>query len=255
MSGTNKRTVRRHKRRTDDGKGLRRMIAGLRFRLPHGLGDREADQRFARIEDLWKDNEAFCRRIGREVEWTDIALWAAEYLKRGELRIPIPPIDEILPSYAERDWPLSLKLVIDRYTDDEAASHYPPTVDGMDWGEAVRIYDILSNSFPSVNWLLPAAHSEEAVDFHSAQASYSLAQLAKAKNQAPPDPSTPLIPGTFRDALEAYEEKRRQDFTMSDGTFDGSGHHMLSMIKAMRERQADFPLAELDFSRCQATVD
>ncbi|MHB8897865.1 MAG: hypothetical protein ACYC6Y_03865 [Thermoguttaceae bacterium] len=254
MSATEKRTVRRHKKRTDDGKGLRRMIAGLRFRLPHGVGDREADQRFSRIEDLWKDNEAFCRRIGREVEWTDIALWAAEYLKRGELRIPIPPIDEILPSYAQRDWPINLKQIIDRYTDDTAC-HYPPTVDGLERDEAQHFYDIVSDSFPSVNWLLPAAHGREIIQSHESAARWSLERLAKAKNQAPPDPSTPLITGTFHDALEVYEEKRRVDFTLPDGTFDGSGHHMLGMIKAMRERQADFPLAELDFSRCQTIVD
>lgn len=255
MSGTNKRAVRRHKKRTDDGKGLRRMIAGQRFRLPHGVGDREADQRFSRLEDLWKDNEAFCRRIGRDVEWTDIALWTAEYLKRGELRIPIPPIDEILPSYSDCPWPGRLDLVIDRYTDEDGACHYPPIVDGLDPSEAKHIYDILSESFPSVNWLLPAAHSKEIIQFHESASRWSLEQLAKAKNQAPPDPSTPLITGTFHEALEVYEEKRRGDFTLSDGTFDGSGHHMLSMIKAMRERQPDFPLAELDFSRCQATVD
>jgi len=41
MSAAKKRTVRRHKQRTDDGKGLRRMIAGRRFchGIPH-KGDR-----------------------------------------------------------------------------------------------------------------------------------------------------------------------------------------------------------------------
>ena len=42
---------------------------------------------------------------------------------------------------------------------------------------------------------------------------------------------------------------------MPDGSFDGSGHHMLGMIRAMRERSNDFPLAELDFTRCQSIVD
>jgi hypothetical protein len=231
------------------------MIAGWRFRAPLGVGDREADQRFSRIEDLWRDNEAFCRRIRREVEWTDIALWAAEHLRKGELRIPIPPIGEILPSYEECEWPMALTHIIDRYTDDTGACHYPPTVDGLERDEAQQVYHILSHSFPSVNWLLPAAHSSEIIRSHESAARWSLEQLAKAKNQAPPDPSTPLITGTFHEALERFEEKRRGDFTLPDGTFDGSGHHMLSMIKEMRERQVDFALADLDFSRCQSTVD
>jgi hypothetical protein len=166
MSASKRRTVRRRKQRTDDGKGLRRMIAGRRFRVPQGVGDREADQRFSRIEDLWRDNEAFCQRIRREVEWTDIALWAAEHLRRGELRIPIPPIDEILPSYEGCEWPTDLRHIIDRYTDETAACHYPPTVDGLERDEAQKVYDILSNSFPSVNWLLPAAHSKEIIRSH-----------------------------------------------------------------------------------------
>lgn len=255
MPGPKKRTIRRHKKRTDDGKGERRMVAGRRFRLPKGVNGHDADQRFARIEALWEDNESFCRRICRDVEWTDIALWAAERFKQGELRITLPPIGEILPSYSDRPWPGRLDLVIGRYTDEDGACHYPPTVDGLEFDEAKHIYDLMSESFPSVNWLLPAAHSREVIRFHESASRWSLEQLSKARNQAPPDPSTPLITGTFHEALEVFEQKRREDFTMADGTFDGSGHHMLSMIKAMRERQTDFPLAELDFARCQATVD
>lgn len=80
-------SVRHRTSRTDDGKGLRRMIAGQRFRAPFGVGEREADHRFHCIEQVWSDNEAFCRRLRIEVRWTDIALWAAEALRKGEVRI------------------------------------------------------------------------------------------------------------------------------------------------------------------------
>ena len=74
-------TIRRHKRRTDDGKGLRRMIAGRRFRLPTGVDSQEADRRFARIEDAWQDNESFCRRFRGDVVWTELGLWVADLLR------------------------------------------------------------------------------------------------------------------------------------------------------------------------------
>jgi hypothetical protein len=75
-----------------------------------------------------------------------------------------------------------------------------------------------------------------------------------AKNQPPPDPATPLISGTFHEALDAYHEKRRSDFTMADGSFDGSGHHMLGIIRALRERD-DFALFEMHFNRCQGLLN
>ena len=60
MSDDSKKVIRHHRRRSDDGKGLRRLIAGKRFRLPSGGSGLEADQRFLLIERLWRDNEAFC---------------------------------------------------------------------------------------------------------------------------------------------------------------------------------------------------
>jgi hypothetical protein len=142
-----------------------------------------------------------------------------------------------------------------RHTDDKLACHCPHTVDRLEWDEAKHFYDVVSEAFPSVNWLLPEPHAKRIVESHEKQARGSLKELAKAKNQSPPDPATPLVPGTFHEALEAYEGERRKDFTLPDGSFDGSGHHMLGMIRAMRDRINDFPLAELDFTRCQGVVD
>lgn len=256
MSGPKGRSVRRHKQRTDDGKGVRRLIAGKRFRTPAGVSTREADQRFSRIEDLWHDNERFCRRIRREPEWTEIALWAADLLRKGELRSPLPPIDDILWSFDDCRWPATLQLVIDRYTHDEDAScHYPEKVDGLTWDEAKKFFDIVVEQFPSVNWMLPETHADEITKSHVSAARWSLGQLAVTKDKSPPAPTTPLIDGTFHEALDAYNDKRRNDFTKADGSFDGSGHHMLGVIRAIRERHDDFLLAELDFERCQGLVD
>ena len=255
MSESDGRIIRRHRRRSDDGKGVRRLIAGRRFRTPAGVSPREAEQRFLKIEALWRDNEEFCRNIGRPVEWTHIAVWAAERLRKGDVRVSLPPIDDTLASYGECEYPSTLNQIVWRHTDDTLACHCPPTVDGLEWDEAKHFYDVVSNAFPSVNWLLPSPHANSIVDFHQTQARFSLKELAKAKNQSPPDPATPLCSGTFHEALLAYEVERRKDFILPDGSFDGSGHHMLGMIRMMRERINDCPLAELDFTRCQNVVD
>src|SRR5688572_24612177 len=105
MPNLNTRVIRRHKRRTDDGKGLRRLIAGRRFRMPVGVTPLEAESRFLTIERVWRDNETFCRRIGRELDWTGIALWAAESYRKGDLGVVLPPIDDVLSSYGDSEWP------------------------------------------------------------------------------------------------------------------------------------------------------
>ena len=255
MAISNTRTVRRHKRRTDDGKGLRRMIAGRRFRVPAGIEAREAEKRFARIEDVWRDNESYCRDLGRDAEWTEIALWAAEAIRRGELRVPLPRMDDILSSFGSSDWPHRLTMIIEHYTSDDGSCHYPRTVDGLEFDQVMHLHDVVSERFPTVNWLLPEAHSDDIVKFHENAAKWSLRRVANAKGLAPPDPTTPLIDGSFHEAITAYEEKRTKDFTLPDGRFDGSGHHMLGMIQAIREQRPDFPLAELDFTRCQELID
>lgn len=249
------RTVRRHKRRTDDGKGHRRMVAGKRFRVPAGVELQEAEKRFARIEDAWQDNEAFCRRYRPDVLWTDLALWVADYLRLGKARIPIPPIDELLASFGDGEWHIDIKLIIDSYTSDDASCDYPPTVDQLPWDTAMTFYNVLSDLFPSVNWVLPENHSDSVVRFHETAARYSIGQLSKVKGSAPPDAATPLIAGTLHEALSAYEKKRTKDFTQSDGSFDASGHHMVGLIRAIRERSENYQLAELDFSRCQSLID
>ena len=86
------RQIRRHKKRTDDGKGQRRLIAGKRFRLPVGISSKEVDDRFLLIERLWRDNEEFCYRNLLEAEWTEIALWAADHMSKGVVKWQLPAI-------------------------------------------------------------------------------------------------------------------------------------------------------------------
>ena len=253
MAAPDERIIRRHRRRTDDGKGYRRLIAGRRFRLPAGLDAREAEQRFLRIETLWRDNERFCQGFECELAWTKIALWAAEFLRWGDLRIPLPPLSEILGSYVTSHWPNGIINLLCRYLREELP--LPRTVDDLTWDEAMVVYEFVSDRFPSINWLLPVCHAEQIISAHETVARGSIERLSRITEQMPPDPSTPLVSGTLHEALRAYEEERRRDFTRPDGSFVNSGHHMLGIIRAVRERSTETPLAQLDFARCQALVD
>ncbi len=255
MSDPDERIIRRHRRRTDDGKGYRRLIAGRRFRLPAGLDAREAERRFLLIEALWRDNQNFCRQFDCELDWVEIALWAADHVRRGQLRVPLPPFDYIASSIAFGDWPIRLELILRRHTDDHGNWTIPETIDALTWDEALTFHEALSRLFPSVNWLLPERHKDVILDSSTQAARHAVERLSFLQGQAPPDPSTPLIAGTLHEALLAYEEERRRDFTRPDGSFDNSGHHMLGIIRAVRERSTDAPLAQLDFARCQALVD
>lgn len=108
------RIIRSHRNRIDDGKGYRRYIAGQRSRLS------------ARVEDLWRENEAFCRHVGRAVGWTYLALQAAEHFRRGEPLVPLPPTDEILASYDSREgfgrWDAKIGLIIHLRMGEDAAT-------------------------------------------------------------------------------------------------------------------------------------
>lgn len=251
MSDLDGRVIRRHRQRTDDGKGLRRLIAGRRFRAPAGVETREADYRFSRIEALWRDNEQFCLQAQRPADWTPIATWAAEHIRKGDPRVPLPSIEDILATFGKRE--SGFNLIVRKHQEEESAC--PVTVNDLNWEEASFFYDVVSRTFPSANWLLPTAHAELIVAIREGWARNGLESLAKAKNEPPPDRKTSLVTGTFHEALSAYEEVRRKDFIFPDGSFDGSGHHMLGIIRASRERMEDFLLAELDLARCQMVVD
>ena len=248
MSESTGKVIRRHRRRTDDGKGVRRLIAGRRFRAPAGVDAKTADQRFSRIEDVWRDNEQFCVQFGRPAEWTPIPTWAAEHILKGHARVPLPSNGDFVATFGK----LETSLLFSKY---RPGGEIPGTIDEPTSEEVNAVYDCVSRFFPSVNWLLPPVHSQVIVAIREEQARDSLTRFARAKDELPPDPNTLLVTGTFHEALAAYEEVRRKDFTLPDGSFDGSGHHMLGIIRASRERMEDFLLAELDLARCQTVID
>ena len=82
------------------------------------------------------DNEAFCRRIKRDLAWTEIATWAAEHICKGAVRVPLSPTVDILASYDFCYWDRRIDKVMTRRTDQTLATQSEPTVDELHWKEA-----------------------------------------------------------------------------------------------------------------------
>ncbi len=191
--------------------GDRRMIAGKRFRTPGLQPGDESSCRLDRIDQLWLKIEAFHSRGRRNVKWTDIALWAAHEFRHGKVQIPLPSIDDVLASFANEPYHIDIKLNIDRYTNDTLACNYPPEIEGLSQDEQDKSYDLLSESFPSINWCLPASQSERILDFHESQARYRIERPADAQGSAPPEPNAPLVNGTLHEALESFEAEWKNE--------------------------------------------
>lgn len=177
----------------------------------------------------------------------------------GETLVPLPPTDDILASYDSTEgfgrWDAKIGMIINHRMGKEAADAYPETMDEFRWNEALTFHRTIKSHFPSVNWLLPEGHRDRIIQTHEAQARSSMERLSEVRNLAALDPSSPLIAGSLHEALRAYEEHRRKEFTRADGTFDNSGHHMVGLVQGVRERSTDVPLMHLDFARCQGLVD
>ncbi len=82
----------------------------------------------------------------------------------------------------------------------------------------------------------------------------AIATDAEVRLQRPPSRDIPLIPRTFHEAVGEYEKKRTAEPPPTELSPDGSGHHMLGLVRNFEKRQPDAPLA-LDFTRCQEIYD
>jgi hypothetical protein len=190
-----------------------------------------------------------------EVEWTYIALWAAERIRQGEQRVPYPPLDDIIASF-DPGGVLDLRLheIVHPYLDEDCFEQMPAQIEDAHWREAEAIYEVLTDFFFSVPWLLPRHHIDKICRVHERKARRSIDRIAHVRGESPVDPKTPLVAGTFHEAVEAYLVQRRAEFT-TDGEMSGSGYGMVGLAADFRDRQSDMPLAQLDFSRCQQVYD
>ena len=202
-----------HRRRTDDGKGYRRLIAGGSSASPPASmpGGRTA---VPAHRDPLAGQRAILPGFECELAWTEIAIWAAEYLRRGDLQ---SRSRRSLTSSRATGHPIgptgsSTSSVVTLREN----SPYPgrsTTSPGMRPRSSTRSSRITSprstgssrNATPNRSLRSRAGRTGE----HR--------EAARITEQMPPDPSTPLVAGTLHEALRAYEEERRRDFTRPDG--------------------------------------
>ncbi len=190
---------------------------------------------------------------GREAQWSPLALWVAEQIKRGIRPITLPPLAELLPSIFRSNQVDYRFGHLGELFSGPPETH-PATIDDLRWQDAFRLLNRLTEAYPSVPWTMSQHHINDTAGFHEQVAREAIATTAKVRSQKPTGTKIPLIPGTFHEALREYYQHRKAHFTKG-GEFDGSGHHMLSMIDNFKNRQPNVPLAMLDFTRCQEIFD
>lgn len=187
------------------------------------------------------------------VKWSDLACWIAEQIKNGIQPLPLPPISELKASiFQENRIEYRFFRLVKLFTSPDA--QHANSTDQLCLEDAFELLNRLTETYPSVPWSMPQYQVDEAVQLHEQIARKALVTTARIRSQKPPTEEIPLTSGTFHEALRAYKQKRRADFTTTD-KMDGSGHHMLGLIENFLKRQQDVPLALLDFARCQEIYD
>lgn len=244
------RIIRRHRNRKPDDKGDRRLIGGVRWRIPKGSIQVESDYavRFDRIERVFREQEKLPKPLilDDSQAWLPVASHAAEYIRLGADRIPMPELDAIFDSFWDHS---AVRLLNSLLIESEAASPNG-IVNDLTYDHVMGLFDMLVEAFPSVPWELPRRQQKEILAFHESTAREAIRKYAQASNAQPPNENLPLVSGTFHEALTAYRKDRQKSFEMPGGEITQSGHAALSLVDGLIERHADMPLYLLDFSRC-----
>ncbi len=190
---------------------------------------------------------------GAEAEWSPLALWIAEQIKKSVQPVPLPPLPELLGS-VYRDNRVDYRFGHLTQVFSGPTESHPPTTGDLRWQDAFKLLNRLTEAYPSVPWTMSQRQVEETAQFHEQTAREAIVTTAKVRSQKSSETNIPLIPGTFHEALRKYYQYRKAHFTKA-GEFDGSGHYMLGLIENFQKRQPNVPLAMLDFTRCQEIYD
>ena len=151
-----------------------------------------------------------------EAEWSPLALWIAEQLKLGVQPVPLPPLQELLESVYQ-DSRVDYRFGHFARLFLEPSDSHPPTIDDLDWQDALKLLNRLTEVYPSVLWKMPQHHIDNTADFYEHVARRAIHTTAEVRSQKPPAAEIPLIPGMFHKAFREYEKKRETDFTKGGG--------------------------------------
>ena len=218
---------------------------------PKGTSRQETDRRFLLIEQLWRDNEAFCQRHDRPVEWNSLVSDLADAIRLGKGRVPLPNLDTLFEYFPDQP-EIS---VISRFIIENEDEVQQGEVDDLDFDLVMNVFDLCHRYFPSVPWQLPPRQQTEVAASHERQARHSTRKFAEANGAKPPDPNTPLVLGTFHEALADYRKEREKEVALPDGNIDATGHFLLGMVDSLTKARPDLPLNMLDLARCKELID
>jgi hypothetical protein len=203
----------------DDG-----ALSQPRFNL--GTDRKEAERRYAKIQELYEDN---CRVNGEDV-WSPLALSYAEELAKGRKTIQYPPLDD------------------EQRFDD-------PTL------EYAQMIDVNRQYFPSLD-IQPAdpelyfesiKRNQEFVAQRLKQLEAEMREWGALSSQTTlPDR---LITGTFFEALDVYASDIRENGDkLENGDLKPYQRLRLHRVERFKREHADIPLSALNYDRCAEMV-
>ena len=151
-------------------------------------------------------------RGGVEAEWSPLALWVAEQIKKGVQPVPLPPLHELLKS-VYRDNRADYRFGHLTQVFSEPRETHPPTTGDLRWQDAFKLLNRLTEAYPSVPWTMPQGQVDETAQFHEQTAREAIVTTAKVRSQKLSETNIPLIPGTFHEALKEYYKYRTAHFS------------------------------------------
>lgn len=238
------------RKRTGQTDLTRFFIGGTTFYFPKDITQEQYNERVVLVRKLFKD-------VGDK--WDEISKDIAKGYVRGEKLInislknrkPDPSVQSLLKLLTPtRDSKVAVSSDHFSYstpTDEDSVRKLEAINSKRDEATSTTYDELLSN-FPNVNFDLPK-------DFILEKEKELSSRLKELQRVSRIELEQNAV-GTFHEAMDKYIDFRTNHFIDPKyGKVTGSGNHFLSILKAVKEHNPDFPLYSLGLTRLNALFE
>ena len=223
------------RKRTNQTDLSRYFIGGTTFYFPKDITQGQYNERVVLIRKLFKD-------VGDK--WDDISKDIAKGYARG---------DKLIKIEMENRKPNPIIAALEAMKDSlhKPAPPIEEVIAGFEESFKARrslTHEELLNNYPTVNFDVPTEIRQSLVK----KTTVSLEKLQRLQRIELEQNAV----GTFHEAMDKYIEYRTLGFIDPKyGKVTGSGNHFLSILKAVKEHNPDFPLYSLGLTRLSALFE
>lgn len=238
------------RKRTNQIDLTRFFIGGTTFYFPKGITKELYNERIVLIRKLFKD-------IGEK--WDGISKDIAKGYARGDKLIKIglenrkPDPKYVFPSKSSEPVP-EYKSEVSSNQSNYPAPKDPKIIELMERYKAKRkeamsiTYDELLETYPNVDFHIPDEELKRLDD--------DITRELERKSRIRRIELEQNAVGTFHEAMDKYIQYRTKQFI--DPKYEkvtGSGNHFLSILRAVKAQNSDFPLYSLGLTRLNALFE